>query len=133
MPRSGRILPACSTAGGACVSRISEASMSAIGRPSIRNLNGRPPVMHLKTRRSESARHAKEERASGTDRQRPVQGGHLGPLSQHNGPFWSGPGALGSGHSNLLKNKLKTPDNTTIWGLIDQFSCKNCPIKDGGC
>jgi len=27
--------------------------------------------------------------------------------------------ALGSGHSNLLKNKLKTPDNTTIWGLID--------------
>jgi hypothetical protein len=41
-------------------------------------------------------------------------------------------GVLGSGHSNLLKNKLKTPENTSICGLIDQFSCKNSPIKDGG-
>ena len=40
---------------------------------------------------------------------------------------------LGSGHSILLKNKPKTAENTNIWGLIDQFSCKNCPIKDGGC
>ena len=40
---------------------------------------------------------------------------------------------LGSGHSNLLKNKQKIPKNTSISVLIDQFSCKNCPIKDGGC
>ena len=41
-------------------------------------------------------------------------------------------GGLGSGHSNILKNREKTPKNTSISVLIDQFSCKNWPIKDGG-
>jgi hypothetical protein len=40
---------------------------------------------------------------------------------------------LGSGHSNILKNREKIPKNTIISILIDQFSCKNWPIKDGGC
>ena len=39
---------------------------------------------------------------------------------------------MGSGLSNLLKNKTKALENTSFWGLIDQFSYKNCPIKDGG-
>jgi len=40
---------------------------------------------------------------------------------------------LGSGRSNILKNQEKEPKSTSISILIDQFSCKNCPIKDGGC
>jgi len=40
---------------------------------------------------------------------------------------------LGSGHSNILKKQKKTTNNTSILVLIDQFSCKNWPIKDGGC
>ena len=39
---------------------------------------------------------------------------------------------LGSGHSNISKNREKTPKNTSISVLIGQFSCKNWPIKDGG-
>ena len=40
---------------------------------------------------------------------------------------------LGSGHSNILKNREKMSKNTIISVLIDQFSCKNWPIKGGGC
>ena len=40
--------------------------------------------------------------------------------------------SLGSGHSNILKNLEKIPKNTSISVLIDQFSCKNWLIKDGG-
>jgi len=39
---------------------------------------------------------------------------------------------LGSGHSNILKNREKIPKNTGISVLIDQFSFKNWSIKDGG-
>jgi hypothetical protein len=40
---------------------------------------------------------------------------------------------LGSGRSNILKNQEKEPKSTSISILIDQFSCKNWLIKDGGC
>ena len=40
---------------------------------------------------------------------------------------------LGSGRSNLLENQGKAPKSTSISILIDQFSCKNWLIKDGGC
>ncbi len=43
-----------------------------------------------------------------------------------------GPGVLGSGHSNILENQEKIPKSTSISVLIDQFSCKNWPIKGGG-
>ena len=37
---------------------------------------------------------------------------------------------MGSGHSNILKNQKKASKTTSIWVLIDQFSCENWPIKD---
>jgi len=40
---------------------------------------------------------------------------------------------LGSGHSNIVENQEKKPKSTSISTLIDQFSCKNWLIKDGGC
>ena len=40
---------------------------------------------------------------------------------------------LGSGHSSILENQEKIPKNTYISVLINQFSYKNCPSKDGGC
>ena len=43
------------------------------------------------------------------------------------------PRVLGSGHSKILKNMKKFPKKARISLLIGQFSCKNFPIKDGGC
>ena len=48
------------------------------------------------------------------------------------GPVGGPVGGLGSGHSNILNNQEKILKNTSISVLIDQFSCKNCPIMDGG-
>ena len=39
---------------------------------------------------------------------------------------------LRSGHGNILKKRQKISKNTSISVLIDQFSCKNWPIKGGG-
>jgi hypothetical protein len=40
---------------------------------------------------------------------------------------------LGSGRRNILENREKIPKSTGISVLIEQFSCKNWLIKDGGC
>jgi hypothetical protein len=40
--------------------------------------------------------------------------------------------AMGSDHSNILKNQVKLSKNTRNSVLIDQFSCKNWPIKGDG-
>jgi hypothetical protein len=38
-------------------------------------------------------------------------------------------GNQGSGHSNILKNREKTPKNTGIWVLIDRFFPKTGRLR----